>query len=246
MQAETQYSRLQYTTKAFHPIISQFHTVNMATTQRDNVPILAIKAAVTGTALFIAGGMASTSFQYIPALVTAARKAPSRPEISRAESGRLTPQPDESKQLSAAAGGFTGGPAFDGYKGAAQQFVTMSKAAFTTQVPPELFSIAASAYLAYHSYTKDTKIAGHKWTAVAVLIASIFPLTGGLMVPLDHKLAQLSGEEEKVEPFEDMPPDRDAERRNTVEFLSKWNALNRLRSAIMFTAGGIGLWGLVE
>ena len=66
------------------------------------------------------------------------------------------------------------------------------------------------------------------------------------MVPIDHKLAQLSGEEEKVEPFEDAPPDRDAERRNTVEFLGKWNSLNRLRSIIMFAAGGIGLWGLVE
>lgn len=66
------------------------------------------------------------------------------------------------------------------------------------------------------------------------------------MVPLDHKIARLGGEEEKLEPFEDMPPDRDAERINTVDFLGQWNSLNKLRSTIMFAAGGLGLWGLVE
>ena len=66
------------------------------------------------------------------------------------------------------------------------------------------------------------------------------------MVPIDHKIARIGGEEEKIEPFEDAPPDREAERRNTVEFLEKWNSLNRLRSVVMFAAGGIGLWGLVE
>ena len=210
--------------------------------------ILTMKAAVTGTTLFIAGGMASTSIQFLPAIVAAAQKAPSRPEMGRGESGRLTPQPNESKNLSNinVAGGAPKSSSFDGYRGAAQQFVAMSKTAFATQVPPELLSIIASAYLAYHSYTKDTKIAGHKWTAVAVLIASIFPLTGGLMVPIDHKLARLSGDEEKLEPYEDAPPDREAERRNTVEFLGKWNSLNRLRSAIMFAAGGVGLWGMAE
>ena len=180
----------------------------------------------------------------MPALVESAQKAPSRPTASRAQSGRLTPQPTDKKDY--VAGGTAGSSSFEGYKGAASQFVVMSKTAFATQVPPELLSILASGYLAYHSYTKDTKVAGHKWTAVAVLIASIFPLTGGLMVPLDHKIARLGGEEEKVEPFEDAPPDREAERRNTVEFLSRWSSLNSLRSAIMFAAGGIGLWGLVE
>ena len=214
----------------------------MATTSRDNMPILAIKAAVTGTTFFIAGGMASTSLQFIPALVSAAQKAPSRPTTNRAESGRLTPQLEESKQLGSA----PTSPGFDGYKAAAQQFVAMSKTAFATQVPLELVSIVTSGYLAYHSYAKNSTISGHKWAAVAALIASIFPLTGGFMVPIDHKIARLGGEEEKVEPMEDAPPDRDAERRNTVEFLGNWDTLNRLRSVVMFAAGGIGLWGLVE
>ncbi|KAK3704178.1 hypothetical protein LTR37_014018 [Vermiconidia calcicola] len=214
---------------------------------RDSTSILATKVAVTGTTLFIAGGMASTSFQFIPALITAAQKAPSRPEnASRAESGRLTPQPNISKQLGDGSTSSSNSGWFDGYKGAAQQFVSMSKTAFATQVPPELLSILASSYLAYHSYSKGTSNAGHKWAAVAAMIATVFPLTGGFMVPLDHKLARLGGDEEKLEPFEDAPPDRDAERRNTVEFLGKWDTLNRMRSAIMFAAGGLGLWGLVE
>ncbi|KAK3686627.1 hypothetical protein LTR37_019608, partial [Vermiconidia calcicola] len=184
---------------------------------------------------------------FIPALITAAQKAPSRPEnASRVESGRLTPQPNISKQLGDGSNSSSNSGWFDGYKGAAQQFVSMSKTAFATQVPPELLSILASSYLAYHSYSKGTSNAGHKWAAVAALIATVFPLTGGFMVPLDHKLARLGGDEEKLEPFEDAPPDRDAERRNTVEFLGKWDTLNRMRTAIMFAAGGLGLWGLVE
>jgi hypothetical protein len=122
----------------------------------------------------------------------------------------------------------------------------MSKTAFVTQVPPELLSILASGYLAYTSYNSHSNAAGHKWAAVAALIASIFPLTGGFMVPIDHKLARLGGEEEKVEPYEDMPPDRDAERINTVKFLGDWNRLNAVRSAVMFAAGGLGLWAMVD
>lgn len=217
----------------------------MADTPRDGSTILAIKAAVTGTTLLIAGGMASTSLQFIPGLITAAQRSPTRPQINRLESGRLTPQPNETKGL------FTGpnapsGTASEGYRMPAQQFLAMSKTAFAVQVPPELLSIVASGYLAYHSYRHSTTLAGHKWTAVAVLIASVFPLTGALMLPLNRKLAQIAGEEEKPEPYEDAPLDRDAERKNTVLFLRKWNSLNTLRSAVMFVAGGLGLWGLVD
>lgn len=208
---------------------------------RDTTTILGIKAAVTGSTLLIAGGMANTSLSFIPNLIKAAQTMPSRPALSRLESGRLTPQPESSKTLSSA-----NGSGNEGYRMPAQQFAAMSKTAFATQVPPELLSIAASGYLAYHYQRLGSSFAGYKWTAVAVLIASIFPLTGALMVPLDHKLAQIGGVEEKPEPYEDAPLDRHAERRNAVEFLRKWNSLNTLRSAIMFVAGGIGLWSLVE
>ena len=217
-------------------------------TPRDSTTIQGLKLAVCGTTLFIAGGMASTSAQYIPGLIATAQKAPMRSSASRMESGRLTPQPKSDKGLALTPGGVgsTSSSSYEGYKGAAQQFVSMSKTAFATQVPPELLSVLASGYLAYHSYTNKVALAGHKWVAVAALIASVFPLTGGFMVPLDHKIARLSGDEEKVEPFEDSPPDREAERRNTVAFLGQWNTLNRVRSVVMLAAGGIGLWGLVE
>ena len=216
----------------------------MATQTRDGTAILAAKVGVTASALFIAGGMASTSMQFIPALITAVQRAPSRPSASSATSGRLTPQPSESKTLEQSS--LAGNSSYDGYKAAAQQFVSMSKTAFATQVPLELLSILASTSLAYRSYSRGITNAGHKWAALAVLVASIFPLTGGFMVPLDHKIARLGGEEEKLETYEDAPPDREAERRNTVEFLGRWDTLNRLRSVIMFTAGGLGLWQLVE
>lgn len=210
----------------------------MADTTHTSNTILAIKAAVTGTTLLIAGGMASTSLQFIPGLITAAQRAPTRPKSNRLESGRLTPQP-----FSTAANAPN---AAESHQLPAQQFLAMSRTAFAVQVPPELLSIAASGYLASHFYRASASSAGHKWTAVAVLIASVFPITGGFMVPLTRKLAQIAGEEEKPEPFEDAPLDRDAERRNTVLFLRQWNSLNTLRSAVMFVAGGFGLWGLVD
>lgn len=217
----------------------------MADAARDGNTILGIKAAVTGTTLLIAGGMASTSLQFIPGLITAAQRAPERPQVNRLESGRLTPQPQETKGLTIARNA-PSSTASEGYRLPAQQFLAMSRTAFALQVPPELLSIAASGYLAYHSYQHSTMGAGHKWTAVAVLIAAVFPLTGGFMVPLNKKLAQIAGEEEKPEPYEDAPLDRDAERKNTVLFLRQWNSLNTLRSSIMFVAGGLGLWGLVD
>jgi hypothetical protein len=214
---------------------------------RESTSLLATKVGVVGTTLFIAGGMATTSMQFIPALITAAQRIPSTTP-SDPKSGRLTPQPTESKQLSIDANntGAKAGGSYDGYRAAAQQFTSISKMAFATQVPPELISILASSYLAYHSFTRNVTSAGYKWTAVAVLVASIFPLTGGFMVPLDKKIARLGGDLPKLETFEDAPPDREAERRNTVEFLGKWNGLNQLRSVVMFAAGGIGLWGLVD
>ncbi|KAK5175683.1 uncharacterized protein LTR77_000822 [Saxophila tyrrhenica] len=216
----------------------------MANPLRDSPYILGAKLGVVGTTLFIAGGMASTSTQFIPALISAAQKVPSRNQNEG--SGRLTPQPDVSKQLGIDANTRAAVFSFDGYRAAAQQFVLMSKTAFTSQVPAELLTIAVSGYLAYHSYSSRLSNAGYKWAAVAALVATIFPLTGGMMVPIDHKIARLGGDEEKVEPFDDAPPDREMERMNTVEFLGRWNTLNKVRSVVMVAAGAVGLWGLVE
>lgn len=65
------------------------------------------------------------------------------------------------------------------------------------------------------------------------------------MAPLALKLKRLAGDAEKVEPYEDAPIDREAEKSNTVEFLRKWSALNVARSVGVFAAGVCGVVGLV-
>lgn len=223
----------------------------------DSAAFLALKGFCVGTPLFIAGSMATTSLQFVPSLLVATqqREAPSRPKNSRMESsGRLTPQPtaqNENKQLHLSPAAALQGrldesvkSVSQGYKVAAMQFTLMSKTAFATQVPPELLTILASGFLAYHARSNGG--AWQKWAAVAGLVTAIFPLTGGMMVPLDHKLARMAGEEAQVEPYEDSPPDREMERGNTEAFLLKWNTLNAVRSGIMLVAGGVGLWGLLE
>lgn len=77
-------------------------------------------------------------------------------------------------------------------------------------------------------------------------MTAVFPLTGGFMVPIDHKIARIAGAEEKIEPYEDAPPDYDMERGNTEEFLTRWNALNAVRAGVVLVAGGVGLYGLLE
>jgi len=219
----------------------------------DSPALLALKGLSVGTTLFIAGSMTTTSLQFLPSLVLATQARDSGRSKSRMESGRLTPQPTSGsdKELYLTPGAALQGKIDDamistrGYKLAAQQFSLMSKTAFVTQVPPELLTILASGFMAYHFHN-----VGHgvwiRWAAVAGLVASVFPLTGGLMVPLDHKIARLAGEEAAVEPYEDAPPDREAERSNAEDFLKKWNNLNMIRAGIMAVAGGIGLWTLLE
>ncbi|KXL43605.1 hypothetical protein M433DRAFT_155639 [Acidomyces richmondensis BFW] len=220
----------------------------------DSPMLQALKGFSVGTTLFIAGSMTTTSLQFLPSLVLATQaRDTGRSRSSRMESGRLTPQPTSvsEKQLHLTPGAAFQGQIDDamistrGYKLAAQQFSMMSKTAFVTQVPPELLTILASGFMAYHF-----RNVGHsvwiRWAAVAGLVVSVFPLTGGLMVPLDHKIARLAGEEAAVEPYEDAPPDREAERNNAEEFLKKWNNLNMVRAGIMAVAGGIGVWSLLE
>lgn len=68
----------------------------------------------------------------------------------------------------------------------------------------------------------------------------MFGITGVLMTPLVHKIMRISGDEEKIEPYEDAPIDREAEKSNTVEFLGKWAYVNVGRSLVMYAAAGLG------
>lgn len=77
-------------------------------------------------------------------------------------------------------------------------------------------------------------------------MASVFPFTGLTMSGLALKLARLAGDAEKVEPYEDAPIDREAEKSNTVEFLRKWNALNIARTVGVFAAAVVGITALAS
>lgn len=202
--------------------------------------------------------MATTSLQFVPSLILATqqkdapRSRSSRPE---SESGRLTPQPTtQDKQLHLTPAAALQGKLDDavktvgqGYKIAAMQFTLMSNTAFVSQVPFELLTVFGSGFLAYHyRSTPLPSSSWQKWAAVFALVVSIFPLTGGIMVPLDHKIARIAGEEAQIEPYEDMPPDHEMERDNTETFMLQWNTLNAVRSGIMLVAGGVGLWSLLE
>ncbi|KAK4548128.1 hypothetical protein LTR36_009997 [Oleoguttula mirabilis] len=237
------------------------------TLHHDPPALAALKGLCIGTTLFVAGSMATTSLQFVPALLLATQQkdAPSRPKPSHMESGRLTPQPtaqNENKQLHLTPAAALHGKLDDavrsaaggqGYKIAAMQFTLMSKTAFISQVPLELLTIVASGFLAYHyrsssatALTLPASTSWQKWAAVSALVTAIFPMTGGLMVPLDHKIARIAGEEAPIETYEDAPPDREMERGNTEAFLLRWNALNAVRSGVMLVAGGVGLWSLLE
>lgn len=205
----------------------------------------ALKGVVAVSSFFIAGGMMSTSIQFLPSLIAIARSSTTPSECAdsamRLQICHLTPTTeDKTFDLADPSANSAG---CESYKLAAQQFSLMSKAAFASQVPIELLSVAAASYLAVHlrSLGQGT---WQKWAVVAGLIASVFPFTGMLMIPIDHKIARLGGEEEKVEPYDDAPLDREAEKSNTVEFLTKWTTLNSIRAVQMLVAGGVAIWAL--
>ena len=126
------------------------------------------------------------------------------------------------------------------YKVVAQAFGQMDTLAFRAQVPLEFVTAAAYGLIAYRSRNAGSSMWTH-WAASAGLVAALFPFTGALMHPLTHKLLRLGGDEEKIEPYEDSPPDRDAEKSNTVEFLTKWSALNFVRTLGVAAAAAVSM-----
>ena len=222
----------------------------------DTPLVSALKGLTVGSTIFVAGALTTTTLQSLPALVLASQtKAPAS---SRSlESGRLTPVPtpgQEKKELNLTPQAAIQGKIDDsakqvgqGYKIAAMQFTLMSKTSFATAVPLEALSLLASGYLAYHY--RSLSLPGStwgKWAAICGLVTAIFPFTGVMMAPLDHKLARLAGEEAQIEPYEDAPPDREMERGNAEMFLKQWNGYNTVRAAILAVAGGLGVWGMLE
>ncbi|KAF2772643.1 hypothetical protein EJ03DRAFT_251718, partial [Teratosphaeria nubilosa] len=211
-----------------------------------------LKALTLSSTLFLAGSMTTTSTQHLPPLILATRQRETR--SAPQHSGRLTPQPTPTHEprldllltpstiLQVKPDSTT--TTTNGYKLASKQFTLMSRTAFATQVPLEILALLASTYLSHRSRALGLP-SWKAWAVVAGLVASVFPLTGIWMVPLDHKIARLAGVEEAVEPYEDALPDREEERGNAEAFLRAWGGWNAVRSLVMIGAGGVGVWSVV-
>lgn len=210
---------------------------------------IALKGIALAATFSIATTQSTTSIFFIPSLLrplntasSSSSATPSRPAsslrvptLASEESGRLTPQPQENKVFNFSLG--TSGT----YKAVAQQFAQFDTLNFRFSVPVEIFAIGVFSVAAYRARSVNNAAWVH-WAATAGAIASIFPYTGALMAPLVHKMKRLGGDEEKIEPYEDAPIDREAEKSNTVEFLTQWGYLNAARAAMMYVATGWGLY----
>ncbi|SMQ55078.1 unnamed protein product [Zymoseptoria tritici ST99CH_3D7] len=220
--------------------------------------------ALTST-LSLATAMGTTSLLYIPSLLrplttqqtsTSPSDASSQP-ISRRSSaldipalhtpsadGRLTPQPTTPNGHPQTYFGGNGKGGEDTYRAVAQQFALFDTLASRLQVPLEVLSIAAYSTIAIRAHRAGLGV----WTsyaAAAGLLVGVFPFTGLLMAPLSLKVRRLGGDEEKVEPYEDAPLDREAERGNTVGFVKEWAKWNVVRTVGVLVAGVVGARAVV-
>lgn len=212
---------------------------------------IALKGIALAATFSVATTQSTASLLVLPSLLrplnnttstASSSRSPSRPSsslriptVGSEESGRLTPQPQENKVFNFSLG--TSGT----YKAVAQQFAQLDALNFRVCVPIEIFAIGVFSVAAWRARSVNNGAWVH-WAATAGAIASIFPYTGALMAPLVHKVKRLGGDEEKIEPYEDAPIDREAEKSNTVEFLGQWGLLNAARAAMMYAATGVGLY----
>lgn len=210
---------------------------------------IALKGIALAATFSIATTQSTSSLFFVPALLrplkttsSADSKSPSRPSsslriptVASEDSGRLTPQPQDNKVFNFSLG--TSGT----YKAVAQQFALFDSLNFSICVPIEIFAISVFSIAAYRARNVNNG-SWTQWAATASVVASIFPYTGALMAPLVHKIKRLGGDEEKIEPYEDAPIDREAEKSNTVEFVTKWGYFNAARAVVMYAATGLGLY----
>ncbi|KAI5361095.1 hypothetical protein Slin15195_G122070 [Septoria linicola] len=124
------------------------------------------------------------------------------------------------------------------YKAVARQFAQLQASSTFYNVPLESIAVAAFATLAYG--TRSTA-QWRSWVAAATALVSIDLLKTVFMAPLAVKLLCIAGDAEPVEPYEDAPIDREADKSNTVQFLRKWSILN-LGSSIAVIATAAFAW----
>ncbi|EME40197.1 hypothetical protein DOTSEDRAFT_74872 [Dothistroma septosporum NZE10] len=212
---------------------------------------IGLKGIALASTFAIASAQATTALVFIPALLrplessksasSSPSQPPSRPSSSlrvpslQEESGRLTPSATPSSKFFDFSIGSSGA-----YRAVAQQFARMDALNLPFVVPLELFAIGIFSVSAYRARTVGN-LEWRKWASAAAVLGSVFPYTLGLMGGFVLKIKRIAGDEEKIEPYEDAPPDREMEKSNTVEFVKSWNTYNVVRAGIIYVATFTGL-----
>lgn len=218
----------------------------------DTRNLTALKGIALAATFSLASGQLSTSALFIPAMLRpldgSREKYPTSPSLSRQSTsalnipsastdGRLTPQPSGTFDFTQS----VKGP----YKGVARQFAQLEALTYRASVPIEVIALGMFSVAAVRSRNAGSKLWTH-WAVAAGLVGTVFPLSAVWMAPLVLKIKRLGGDEEKIEPYEDAPIDRDAEKSNTVEFLTTWSYMNFGRSMLLYAAAGIGVLALLD
>lgn len=151
------------------------------------------------------------------------------------ESGRLTPQTSHRAFDFALHLGSSGT-----YKAVARQFARLHSLSTVYNVPLETIAVASYGMLAYRA--RGTMM-GKSWAAAGAVLVGVDILKAWFMAPLALKVLRVAGDAEPVEPYEDAPIDREAEKSNTVQFLRKWNMLNLGSSLVLLGTAALA-WGV--
>ncbi|PPJ54512.1 hypothetical protein CBER1_02496 [Cercospora berteroae] len=135
------------------------------------------------------------------------------------ESGRLTPQ------ISQRAFDFSQHLGSSGtYKAVARQFSELQTLGTKLYIPLE--STAMISLVALSTTTRKWSYSWKCWLGAVGVLVTVDLLKAFFMAPLALKVLRVAGDAEPIEPYEDAPIDREAEKSNTVQFLRKWNVLN--------------------
>ncbi|EMF09149.1 uncharacterized protein SEPMUDRAFT_53430 [Sphaerulina musiva SO2202] len=219
------------------------------TSSHPNLGLYLQPLACTSTILLGLHGL-STSIFFVPALLRPVTSVSSNGPPSSSsgtktptlsvpqtpmESGRLTPQTSHRAFDFALHLGSSGT-----YKAVACQFARLHSLSTAYNVPLETIAVASYGMLAYRA--RGT-VMGKSWAAAGAVLVGVDILKAWFMAPLALKVLRVAGDAEPVEPYEDAPIDREAEKRNTVQFLRKWNMLNLGSSLVLLGTAALA-WGV--
>ncbi|KAF2211123.1 hypothetical protein CERZMDRAFT_98855 [Cercospora zeae-maydis SCOH1-5] len=149
------------------------------------------------------------------------------------ESGRLTPQISQRSFDFSQHLGSSGT-----YKAVARQFSQLQSLSTMYSVPLEIIAIVSLGTLAYTDRRASSE-SWKSWAGAGGILVTVDLLKTWFVAPLALKVLTVAGDAEPIEPYEDAPIDREAEKSNTVQFLRKWSVLNLASSVVVLGAAGL-------